>query len=58
MFNKDPKEDYRIDKLTELSLKGRTDAHLRHVCNQWGITGFKQNNYIKKVNEKVRRLSS
>lgn len=54
IFEKDPKEEQRILKLTELYLKGRTERQLRHVLDQWGIKGRKQEKYIKKVNERIK----
>jgi len=43
----------RILKLLELAKKGRTEPQLRHVLDQWGITGLKQSRMIKEVKEKI-----
>lgn len=55
-FNEGKKEEmmfeldkFKILQLTKLKQKGRTEAQLRHVLDQWGIKGSAQDRYIKKV---------
>lgn len=43
----------RILKLLELAKKGRTEPQLRHVLDQWRITGLKQTRMIKEVKQKL-----
>lgn len=43
----------KILKLVELAKKGRTEPQLRHVLDQWKITGLKQSRIIKEVKEKL-----
>lgn len=43
----------RILKLVQLARKGRTEPQLRHVLDQWRITGNKQSLMIKQVKEKL-----
>jgi len=43
----------KILKLLELARKGRTEPQLRHVLDQWRITGLKQSRMIKEVKEKI-----
>lgn len=43
----------RIIKLVELARKGRTEPQLRHVLNQWRITGNKQSQMIREVKQKL-----
>ncbi len=44
---------FKILKLVELAKKGRTEPQLRHVLDQWRITGLKQSRMIKEVKEKL-----
>lgn len=44
---------FKILKLVELARKGRTEPQLRHVLDQWRITGLKQSRMIKEVKEKL-----
>ncbi len=58
-MNADQRRAFRIMKLTQLAIKGRTESQLRHVCEQWGISEQTQKSYIKSVNarmEKRRRI--
>jgi len=43
----------KILKLIELVRKGRTEPQLRHVLDQWRITGLKQSRMIKQVKEQL-----
>ena len=43
----------KIIKLIELAKKGRTEPQLRHVLDQWRITGLKQSRMIKEVKERI-----
>jgi len=43
----------RILKLLELARKGRTEPQLRHVLDQWRITGLKQDRIIREVKDKL-----
>lgn len=43
----------KILKLLELVRKGRTEPQLRHVLDQWRITGLKQSRMIKQVKEQL-----
>jgi hypothetical protein len=43
----------KILKLVELAKKGRTEPQLRHVLDQWKITGLKQSRIIREVKEKL-----
>ena len=45
----------KVLKLLELAKKGRTEPQLRHVLDQWRITGIKQDRMIKEVKEKLSR---
>ena len=44
---------FKILKLVELAKKGRTEPQLRHVLDQWRITGLKQSRMIKEVKERL-----
>lgn len=46
-------ERFKILKLVELAKKGRTEPQLRHVLDQWRITGLKQSRMIKEVKERL-----
>ena len=43
----------KILKLVELARKRRTEPQLRHVLDQWRITGLKQDRMIKEVKDKI-----
>ena len=43
----------RLIKLLELARKGRTEPQLRHVLDQWRITGNKQSQMIREVKQKL-----
>jgi len=43
----------KILKLVELAKKGRTEPQLRHVLDQWKITGLRQSRMIREVKEKL-----
>ena len=43
----------RILKLVELAKKGRTEPQLRHVLDQWRITGLKQDRIIREVKDQL-----
>ena len=43
----------RILKLLELARKGRTEPQLRHVLDQWRITGLKQDRIIREVKDQL-----
>ena len=43
----------KILKLLELARKGRTEPQLRHVLDQWRITGLKQSRIIREVKMKL-----
>ena len=46
-------DKFKILKLVELARKGRTEPQLRHVLDQWRITGIKQSKIIKEVKERL-----
>jgi len=48
-------EKQKILKLVELAKKGRTEPQLRHVLDQWRITGLKQNRIIMEVKEQLAK---
>lgn len=48
-----PSDKMRIFKLIELARKGRTEPQLRHVLDQWRITGDRQSQIIREVKEKL-----
>ena len=43
----------KILKLLELAKKGRTEPQLRHVLDQWRITGLKQSRMIQQVKDQI-----
>ncbi len=43
----------KVLKLLELAKKGRTEPQLRHVLDQWKITGLKQDRIIKEVKDRL-----
>ena len=45
----------KILKLVALAKKGRTEPQLRHVLDQWRITGLKQSRIIKEVKEQLAK---
>ena len=45
----------KILKLLELAKKGRTEPQLRHVLDQWRITGLKQSRIIREVKDKLAK---
>ena len=46
---------FKILKLLELAKKGRTEPQLRHVLDQWRITGLKQSRIIREVKDKLAK---
>lgn len=55
-MNTEQRRAFRIMKLTDLALKGRSEIQLRHVCDQWGIANTTQNSYIKAVNARLEKI--
>lgn len=54
--NQETYEDkQKILKLVELAKKGRTEPQLRHVLDQWKITGLKQSRIIREVKEQLAK---
>jgi len=56
-MNADQRRTYRIMKLTQLAMKGRSESQLRHVCDQWGVTDQTQNSYLKAVNARLEKIA-
>lgn len=51
--NENQLDKLKILKLVQLKKKGRSERQLRHVLDQWQITGITQSRYIAKVKEQI-----